>query len=99
MGFTDGLPSAQRRWAMLSYLVGLAMSVLDGNIANTALPNIATQLHASPAASIWVVKFHTATDVPREIAERYGVLIVCRKPMLSEQVVSRLAALVDGSHY
>src|ERR1700689_2758803 len=55
MGFTDGLPSAQRRWAMLSYLVGLAMSVLDGNIANTALPSIAVQLHASPAASIWVV--------------------------------------------
>jgi DHA2 family multidrug resistance protein-like MFS transporter len=55
MGFTDGLPSTRRRWAMLSYLVGLAMSVLDGNIANTALPSIATQLHASPAASIWVV--------------------------------------------
>jgi MFS transporter, DHA2 family, multidrug resistance protein len=55
MGFTDGLPSTQRRWAMLSYLVGLAMSVLDGNIANTALPSIAVQLHASPAASIWVV--------------------------------------------
>ncbi len=53
--FTDGLPAGRRRWAMLCYLVGLAMSVLDGNIANTALPSIATQLHASPAASIWVV--------------------------------------------
>ena len=53
--FTDGLPAERRRWAMASYLVGLAMSVLDGNIANTALPSIATQLHASPAASIWVV--------------------------------------------
>ncbi len=50
MGFTDGLPGAQRRWAMFSYLVGLAMSVLDGNIANTALPSIATQLHASPGS-------------------------------------------------
>jgi len=55
MEFTDGLPAERRRWAMLTYLVGLAMSVLDGNIANTALPSIATQLHASPAASIWVV--------------------------------------------
>ncbi len=55
MQFTDGLPADRRRWAMVSYLVGLAMSVLDGNIANTALPSIATQLHASPAASIWVV--------------------------------------------
>jgi MFS transporter, DHA2 family, multidrug resistance protein len=55
LDFTDGLPAQRRRWAMLCYLVGLAMSVLDGNIANTALPSIATQLHASPAASIWVV--------------------------------------------
>jgi MFS transporter, DHA2 family, multidrug resistance protein len=52
---TDGLPPAQRNWAMLTYSIGLAMSVLDGNIANTALPNIAKQLHASPESSIWVV--------------------------------------------
>lgn len=51
----DGLPLEQRRWAMFTYLIGLAMSVLDGNIANTALPSIAVQLHASPAVSIWVV--------------------------------------------
>ena len=53
--FTDGLPPGRRGWAMLTYCIGLSMSVLDGNIANTALPNIAVQLHASPAASIWVV--------------------------------------------
>lgn len=40
---------------MLTYCIGLSMSVLDGNIANTALPSIATQLHANPAVSIWVV--------------------------------------------
>jgi len=51
----DGLPPDRRRWAMLTYCIGLSMSVLDGNIANTALPNIAVQLHASPAVSIWVV--------------------------------------------
>lgn len=52
---TDGLPPAQRSWAMFTYSVGLSMSVLDGNIANTALPAIAKQLHASAADSIWVV--------------------------------------------
>ena len=31
------------------------MAVLDGSIANTALPQIARDLHSSPAASIWVV--------------------------------------------
>jgi DHA2 family multidrug resistance protein-like MFS transporter len=51
----DGLPPRERRWAMFTYLIGLSMSVLDGNIANTALPSIAVQLHASPEASIWVV--------------------------------------------
>jgi DHA2 family multidrug resistance protein-like MFS transporter len=51
----DGLPAQQRRWAMFTYLIGLSMSVLDGNIANTALPSIASQLGASPEASIWVV--------------------------------------------
>lgn len=31
------------------------MAVLDGAIANVALPTIATDLHASPASSIWIV--------------------------------------------
>jgi DHA2 family multidrug resistance protein-like MFS transporter len=53
--YGDGLPAEQRRWAMFTYLIGLSMSVLDGNIANTALPSIASQLGASPEASIWVV--------------------------------------------
>lgn len=51
----DGLPAGRRGWAMLTYCIGLSMSVLDGNIANTALPSIATQLNANPAVSIWVV--------------------------------------------
>ena len=52
---SDGLPPGRRGMAMFTYCIGLSMSVLDGNIANTALPDIATQLHASPAVSIWVV--------------------------------------------
>ncbi len=31
------------------------MAILDGSIANTALPTIASELHTSAAASIWVV--------------------------------------------
>jgi MFS transporter, DHA2 family, multidrug resistance protein len=31
------------------------MAILDGSIANTALPTIARELHASPSGSIWVV--------------------------------------------
>ena len=32
------------------------MAVMDGAIANVALPTIAQDLHASPALSIWIVK-------------------------------------------
>src|SRR5271165_7439715 len=51
----DGLPQPQRRRAMLVVLTGLSMSVLDGAIANIALPTIAAELRADPANAVWVV--------------------------------------------
>ncbi|MGH7043457.1 MAG: MFS transporter [Acetobacteraceae bacterium] len=51
----DGLPPAERWRAMTTISIAVAMSVLDSAIANIALPTIAQQLHATPAASIWVV--------------------------------------------
>jgi MFS transporter, DHA2 family, multidrug resistance protein len=51
----DGLLQPQRGWAILTIAVGLIMSVMDGAIANVALPTIARDLHASPAFSIWIV--------------------------------------------
>ncbi len=51
----DGLPTPQRYWAILTIAFGLTLAVLDGAIANVALPTIARDLNASPASSIWVV--------------------------------------------
>lgn len=51
----DGLPLSQRYGAILTIIIGISMAVLDGAIANVALPTIATDLHASPASSIWIV--------------------------------------------
>jgi DHA2 family multidrug resistance protein-like MFS transporter len=51
----DGLPPERRFVAMFSLGVAVAMAVLDGSIANVALPTIARQMNAAPAASIWVV--------------------------------------------
>ncbi len=51
----DGLPIPQRYWAILTLMVGLAMSCLDTAIVNVALPAIARDLHTSAADSIWVV--------------------------------------------
>jgi DHA2 family multidrug resistance protein-like MFS transporter len=41
--------------ALLAILLGVALGALDTAIANTALPTIAADLNASPAASIWVI--------------------------------------------
>jgi MFS transporter, DHA2 family, multidrug resistance protein len=51
----DGLPQPQRLRAMLVVLIGLSMSVLDGAIANIALPTIAAELRTDPASAVWVV--------------------------------------------
>ncbi len=51
----DGVPLPQRYWAILTIALGLTLAVLDGAIANVALPTIAHDLDASPASSIWVV--------------------------------------------
>lgn len=51
----DGLPLPLRYGAILTIVIGISMAVLDGAIANVALPTIATDLHATPASSIWVV--------------------------------------------
>lgn len=51
----DGLPLPQRYGAILTIIIGISMVVLDGAIANVALPTIATDLQASAARSIWVV--------------------------------------------
>jgi DHA2 family multidrug resistance protein-like MFS transporter len=52
---TDGLPPERRWLAMIAVGVAVCMAVLDGSIANVALPTIGQQMHATPASVIWVV--------------------------------------------
>ena len=49
------MPLPQRYGAILAIALGITVAVLDGAIANVALPTIARELHASPAQSIWIV--------------------------------------------
>ncbi len=51
----DGVPPARRFMAMLTIGLGITMAVLDGSVANIALPTIARELGSTPAQSIWVV--------------------------------------------
>ncbi|MDE2274761.1 MAG: MFS transporter, partial [Burkholderiales bacterium] len=43
------------RRALAAILLAVALATLDTAIANTALPVIAADLHAAPAASIWII--------------------------------------------
>ena len=51
----DGLEEPDRTRAVLAVILAVGMATLDTAIANTALPAIAADIHASPAASVWIV--------------------------------------------
>ena len=51
----EGMPSPARYWSALAIWLALTMAVLDGAIANVALPTIARELSAAPAYAVWVV--------------------------------------------
>ena len=50
-----GLPTPRRYIAIAAVLAAIVLVVLDGSIANVALPTIARALDISPSASVWVV--------------------------------------------
>jgi DHA2 family multidrug resistance protein-like MFS transporter len=73
----EGLPPAHLRWATLAILLGTFMGVLDGSIANVALPAIAADLHSQAAHTIWVVNAYqlamaVATLPLAALGERLG---------------------------
>lgn len=49
--------------AMVAILLSIALATLDTAIANTALPRIAADLNASPAASVWVINAYQLAAV------------------------------------
>lgn len=52
---TDGLAAPRRYWAWTAILLAIVLSVLDGSIANVALPTIASEFEADPSVAIWIV--------------------------------------------
>ncbi|WER48594.1 MFS transporter [Cupriavidus sp. WKF15] len=47
--------TSRERRGMAAIMIAVALATLDTAIANTALPSIAADLHATPAASVWVI--------------------------------------------
>jgi len=94
----DGLPTPNRYWAILTIALGLTLAVLNGAIANVALPAIARDLHTDPATSIWVVNaFQLAVTVSllplASLGEIYGYRKVYRWGLVVFTIASVLCAL------
>jgi DHA2 family multidrug resistance protein-like MFS transporter len=90
----DGLPQPQRNWAILTIALGLVMSVIDGSIANVALPTIAEALHASPAFSIWIVNgYQLAITISLLPLASLGEIIGYRRVYLAGLVLFTLASV------
>jgi DHA2 family multidrug resistance protein-like MFS transporter len=96
----DGLPLPQRRWAILTIALGILMSVVDGAIANVALPTIASDLNASPAFSIWIVNgYQLAITISLLPLASLGEIIGYRRVYLAGLILFTLAsALCAVSH-
>jgi DHA2 family multidrug resistance protein-like MFS transporter len=90
----DGLPVPRRTWSALAIWLAIVMAVLDGAIANVALPTIARQLGVAADQSIWVVNgFQLAIVVSLLPLAALGEMIGYRRLFLSGIVVFTAASL------
>jgi DHA2 family multidrug resistance protein-like MFS transporter len=95
MSDTDGLPPPARRRAMTTIGIAVAVSVLNTALANIALPTIAHDLSASPAASIWVVNaYQLAMTVALLPLASLGDIYGYRRVYLSGLAVFTVASVV-----
>ena len=97
----DGVPVPQRWWAVATVALAITLAVLDSAIANVALPTIAGDLHATPAASIWVVNAYqlaiTVSLLPlASLGDIYGYQRVYRVGLAVFTVASLGCALSDS---
>ncbi len=55
MVFPDGLAAPRRYWAYATVALAVTLAVMDGAVANVALPTIASEFGTTPSLSIWIV--------------------------------------------
>jgi MFS family permease len=92
---TDTALSGRNLRALIAILTAVLLATLDTAIANTALPAIAADLHAAPAASIWVINAYqlamVATILP---LAALGDIVGHRRIYLGGLAVFTFASLV-----
>lgn len=94
----DGLPTPGRYWAILTLMIGLAMSCLDTAIVNVALPTIAKDLRADPADSIWIVNaYQLAVMVSLLPFASFGDIFGYRRVYRFGLVLYTAAALISAT--
>src|ERR1700757_1595063 len=90
---SDGLPVPRRYWAILTIALGLVLAVIDGAIANVALPTIAIDLNASPSFSIWIVNgYQLAITISLLPLASLGEIIGYRRVYLAGLLLFTLAS-------
>ncbi len=91
---TEGIAEPARRFAVVVIAIGTTMAVLDGTIANVALPTIARELGVDPAASVWVVNaFQLTVAVSLLSFASLGDVVGYRRVYIGGVVVFTLGSL------
>jgi DHA2 family multidrug resistance protein-like MFS transporter len=89
----DGLPSPRRYFAVGVLLLTLVLVVLDGAIANIALPSIASSLNASPSDTVWVISsYQLAVLVALLPCGAIGEMLGARRVFLAGVALFTLAS-------
>ncbi len=90
----DGLPQPRRTWAAVTIAIGLMMAVLDGAIANLALPTLAQEFNVSAGASIWVVNaYQLAVTISLLPLAALGEIVGYRRVYMAGMALFTLASL------
>jgi DHA2 family multidrug resistance protein-like MFS transporter len=94
MVFLDGLPTPRRHWAYATVALAVILAVMDGSVANVALPTIAREFGTSPAASIWIVNAYQLAVVAALLPlASLGEIFGYRRVYLGGLLVFTLASL------
>src|SRR5574344_1781715 len=90
----DGMKMPRRMGAILAVAFGVSISVLNGTIANVALPTMAKELGVSDATSIWIVNaYQISTMVALLLFSTLGDIVGYRKVYLGGLVMLILSSL------
>ncbi len=85
-------------WVLVGLLAGPFLSIMDSNIVNVALPNIASQLHTPLATAQWIISGYLlalAVVLPASayLAKRFGTRPIYLLSLIGFTLASLLCAL------